>query len=59
MKTVKVARVKVASKKILTTGKPRHMAGVQVRSALKAGKRGLETEIGRGGFGDDVPGRIG
>ena len=46
MKTVKVARVKVASKKILQAGKPRHMVGVQVRSGVKAG-----WQAGRGPMG--------
>jgi hypothetical protein len=56
---------KLESKKILKVAKSRCVAGVQIRSGLKAGrhfgsgKRGLESEIGRGGRDSDIPGRIG
>lgn len=46
--------------KLSSAARPRRIAGLQVRSGVKAGRKpGLETEIGRGGLGDDVPGRIG
>ena len=52
-------KTSVERKKIRKAEKPRRVAGVQVRSGVKAGKRGLETEIGRGGLSTDIPGRLG
>jgi len=40
---------KVGSKKILKAAQPRHVAGVQVRSGVKAGKVGFEPG-GKPGF---------
>ena len=37
---------KVGSKKILKAAQPRRVAGVPVRSGVKAGKFGFETELG-------------
>jgi hypothetical protein len=54
---------KVGSKKILKAAQPRRVAGVPVRSGVKAGlgspRRGGESEFGRGGRGTDIPGRLG
>jgi hypothetical protein len=51
---------KVENRKIVKAAQPRRVAGVPVRSGIKAGRRfGPESEIGRGGRGIDVPGKIG
>jgi len=49
----------VGSKKVLKATQLRHVAGVPVRSGVKAGKRGFESEFGRGGRDTDIPGRLG
>ena len=50
----------VETKKIVKAAQARRVAGVPVRSGVKAGLlRGGESELGRGGRDTDIPGRLG
>ena len=53
-------KAKVGSKEIIKAAQTRRVAGVQVRSGVKAGRKlGGESEFGRGGRDTDIPGKIG
>lgn len=52
----------VENRSIVKAAQPRRVAGVPVRSGVKAGRRGRrggESEFGRGGRNTDIPGRLG